>query len=224
MKGLSTLWRPPYRVVRKLATANINCVFARNAAEIRFTPWPVRFRFEELSVERLRLLADSPDNPFDDTQRQLLEQQTACGFAVFDGDAIAAYAWVAVGDVPAEFNEDGNPLTQLPLFLPPGCGYIFNVFVVPAYRGQRLYGAMMSQLAETMQGRGITRLIVTTEGSNFRALRSVRRMGFEELGRAMLFRVGRFCWARYPAQPLAGDLRLGRYVGDCTVERAKHSS
>lgn len=216
MASLSRLWHLPYRVVRKLATANICCFFGCDSGKIRFTPLPTGFRFEELTAERLCYLATRPNNPFDDSQKQLLEEKLAYGFAVIEQHSVAAFCWVATGDVPAEFNQGGSEMTQLPIFLPSRAAYIFNVFVVPQYRGRRLYGAMMSRLADSMQSRGISQLIITTEGSNVQALRSVHRMGFEELGRSMLFRVGNYCLIRYPPQPLTGDVRLGRYVGDCT--------
>ncbi len=204
----------PYRVVRRFAIANVSCFFAAELGDLQVTDLPDAMVFTELTAPMLEgLCVDYPDH-FRDEHRKLLACDRIRGFAVFYDQSLASCLWLAIEDVPGEINHDGHPATQMPLYLPDNVGYVFNVFVKPEYRGRRLYGAMITELANRLGEEGFTGLTLTTEGSNYRALSSVRRMGFRMVGRSMLFGIGGFTLAKYPEQPMLGGIQTGRYAGD----------
>jgi ribosomal protein S18 acetylase RimI-like enzyme len=204
----------PYRVIRKIGTADISHVFGVECSQLRNTALPAPFRFAQLNVEELRALIGQHPQLFDESQvRQLTIERINC-FAIFNGQIVAAFAWLATGNIPAEFNHNGDLLAGLPIEMPDDTGYIYNVFVMPEYRGQRLYGALVTGLAHFVLDRGITRLLLTTDTTNHSSLRAVRRMGFQDLGRAWLFRLGRLSIASYPPSPVFDSVRFGRYTGD----------
>lgn len=135
-------------------------------------------------------------------------------FAAFHSDCPAGFAGVGFGDIPGEMNHDGKPETGLPIQLADNAAYVFQVLVLPDHRGRRLYAAILSYMADRLQSDGIETLVLTTEGYNHRALKAVDRMGFQNVGRASLFRFGPVCRASYSTLPATSGFRLGRYVGD----------
>tara|TARA_A100001391_G_scaffold148373_1_gene105817 strand:- start:1085 stop:1738 length:654 start_codon:yes stop_codon:yes gene_type:complete len=207
----------PYRVLRRFSIANVCCFFAAEFSDLEATDLPDRMVFTELTPSILIALCKNYPEKFGFEHQELLKNEQTRGFAVFDGESLASSIWMAKGNIPGEINHDGNNATQLPLYLPNGMAYVFSVFVLPEYRGRRLYSSMISQLTKLLSSQGFTRLMLTTEGSNHRALRSVRRMGFQFLGRSMLFSIGGFTVAKYPPQPMSGGIQFGRYKGDQRV-------
>ncbi len=214
MRSLGRIVYLPHRVMRRFAIANVCCFFAAKLGDLHATNLPDGMVFNELSSPMLDNLCDDYPAYFGDEHRSLLESDQARGFAVFIGESLVSFLWMAAENVSGTNNHDGHPATQLPLYLPDGIGYIFNVLVMPKYRGRRLYGAMVSELSKQLSSDGFTGLMLTTEGSNHRALQSVRRMGFQFLGRSMLFGIGGFTVAKYPSQPMSGGIQFGRYAGD----------
>ncbi|WP_345327634.1 GNAT family N-acetyltransferase [Novipirellula rosea] len=214
MRFLTRIVYLPYRVVRRFAIANVCCFFAAEFSDLETTDLLDGLVFTELTPSILIALRKTYPEKFGSEHLDLLEKGQARGFAFFDGELLASSIWMAQGNIPGEINHDGNHATQLPLYLPNGMAYVFSVFVLPEYRGRRLYASMISQLTKLLSSQGFTRLMLTTEGSNHRALRSIRRMGFQFLGRSMLFGIGGFTIAKYPPQPMSGGIQFGRYVGD----------
>lgn len=211
---VSRMFFLPYRIMRRLAIANIRCFFVAEWGDLELTPLPSGLVFAELSRRRLERLREDFPQLLGPEYTGFLENGQARGFGVFDGDSFASFLWMASGNIPGEINRDAHPATRLPLTLPPGIGYVFNVFVLPEYRGQRLYSAMISQLSMVLRDESFTGLLLTTDGSNYSALQSVQRMGFKQLGRSLLFGVGRFSVASYPPQPMPDGIRCGHYAGD----------
>ncbi|TWU39462.1 GNAT family N-acetyltransferase [Novipirellula artificiosorum] len=204
----------PYRAMRRIATANICHFLAVELDKLEVTPLSEGLTFEEVTPSRLPSIIQENPELLDDNLIDLIQKSIAHCYVVLENKQVVAFSWLATGNVPAEFNHDENPNTQLPFKLPSHTAYIFNAYVSPPYRGKRLYGAMMSGISSRMSGSRILRLVMTTEASNHRALRSVRRMGFRTIGRSMLFGVGKFCVAYYPRHLSAWGIYLGRYEGD----------
>lgn len=214
MSLIARLGYLPYRVMRRFGLAGVCCIFTAEFGELRNIELPDGMAFIELSPAMMDDLCRVYPRHFSDKHRRFLESGYQRGFAIFDKESVAASLWLAIEHVPGEINHVGHPATKLPLLLPKEMGYIFNVFVMPPYRGRRLYGAMVSELSKQLSNEDLTGVVLTTEWSNYRALKSVRRMGFRMVGRSVLFKLGRFTLARYPEQPMPGGIRTGRYAGD----------
>lgn len=210
----------PYRVIRRIGTADISYVFGVELAQIRPTLLPIEFEFVELTVERLKELIDLHPQLFATSRPKDLEDGRAYCYAISFQGALAAFAWVAIGDIPAGFNHNGDLQAGLPITMPVNSGFVHNVFVMSQFRGRRLYGALMSGLKQSLFAHGVTRLVLTTDATNQSALVAVRRMGFQYLGCAWLFKCGRFSFASYPRSPVFDTVYLGRYTGD---RRSSHT-
>lgn len=214
MKLLDGMRFLPYRIVRRLGTADISRVFGIETNSLRSPAASEGFCFLEVTQADICKLVTTHPDFFDDTQAcQLADEGVYC-FAVFRGPDLAAFAWLATGDICGEFNHNGDLRAGLPVSLPSDTGFVYNVFVVPAYRGKRLYATVMSYLAKVMQPRGVTRLILTTDATNTSSINALHRMGFQQLGKAWLFRLGPFSMAGYPPSPIFGAVRFGTYTGD----------
>lgn len=215
MGWLTQLRFIPYRVIRRIGTADISCVFGVELVQLRPTLLPPNSEFSKLSESRIRALIVSHPELFNEDQlKEVVEGRTHC-FSMHTGNKLAAYAWVAIGDVPAELNHNGDLRAGLPIEMPDDTAFIHNVFVMPEFRGRRFFGAMMSGLEAPMRAQGVSRLLLTVDAMNESSLKAVRQMGFQYLGCAWLFRLHRFCRASYPPSPLFQSIRIGRYAGDC---------
>ena len=210
-----------YRVVRRFAIANV-CHFYQSPIDtMPRTPTPSEYEICSCSSRRLREHTSELDYVIPERDLEMLDAGAAKCFAAFQADSLAGFAWVAFGDIPGERNHDGKPETGLPIQLSDDAAFVFQVLVLPAYRGRRLYAAILSRMADDLQHEGIHSLVLTTEGSNQNALRAVNRMQFRKVGQASFFRVGPLSRATYPTLPKDAEFTIGRYVGDDT---AVHSS
>ncbi len=198
-------------------TCNIACFLEVKIDAIQVNALAAEYQFEWLTAARLMSLLENPENSISDAWMSLVEnEQSGCLVVLVDG-VVVGFAGVTTGTVPGELNHDGDLRTMLPIELPADTAYVFGVHVVPRHRGRQLYAAMVSLIAERMSECEVQRLLLTTEFGNFRALKSVQRMGFKEVGRTVLIRAGRLSWAKYPKGNLIGDIRLGRYAGDTSA-------
>ncbi len=207
--------------MRRFAIANI-CQFYQSPIEqMPRTPIPDGYSIEPCSSVRLRSHAHELEYQIPGRDYELLDAEHVRCFAAFQANSLAGFAWVAFGDIPGQMNHDGKPETGLPIQLSDDAAYVFQVLVLPAYRGRRLYAAIMSQMADELQTDGIRLLMLTTEGSNRNARRAIERMRFRKAGQASFFRIGPLRKARYPV--LSNDIgfTIGRYVGE---NIAVHSS
>lgn len=210
----------PYRVMRRFAIANVCQLYQSPIDKMPRTPVPDGFTIEACSSDQLRSHAHELEYQIPERDFSLLETGIAKCFAAFHSESLAGFAWVAFGDIPGDMNHDGKPETGLPIQLSDDAAFIFQVLVLPAYRGRRLYAAIMSQMADPLQTNGIQTLVLTTEGTNHRALKAVDRMGFQNVGQASLFRIGPLSKAKYPLLPNDIGFTIGRYVGDDTAAQS----
>ncbi|MGB7347546.1 MAG: GNAT family N-acetyltransferase [Pirellulaceae bacterium] len=204
----------PYRAMRRFAIANICQFYQSPIDQMPRTPIPDEYTIESCSSDRLRSHAHELEYQIPERDFEMLNTGHAKCFAAFHSDSLAGFAWVAFGDIPGDMNHDGKPETGLSIQLADNAAFVFQVLVLPAYRGHRLYAAIMSQMADHLRKDGIQMLVLTTEGSNQQALKAVDRMGFQNVGQASLFRLGPLCRATYPKLPHASGFKIGRYVGD----------
>ena len=108
------------------------------------------------------------------------------GYAAFDGDHIAAWAWATER---ARKREGYNPLYYDidPL---PGHVYIYDVFVRPEYRGRGLITALMGCLLEAERiAPGHEHAFMTLDTRNTAMRRVAARYGFDLVGAITLRRV-----------------------------------
>jgi len=206
-----------YRVVRRCAIANVCHFYQSLIDEMPRTPTPGEFEICSCSSKRLREHASDLDYAIPERDLEMLDAGAAKCFAAFQADSLAGFAWIAFGNIPGEMNHDGKPETGLPIQLSDDSAFVFQVLVLPAYRGRRLYAAILSRMADDLQQEGFRALVLTTEGSNQNAFRAVQRMQFRKVGQASFLRIGPLSRVHYPTLPKDIGFTIGRYVGDDTA-------
>ena len=125
-----------------------------------------------------------------------------CFAALVDGQ-IAAFGWVSrgsawVGELERAFR------------LAPGEVYIWDCVTLPAYRGQRLYTALLSCMLATLRTEGVRRAWIGASLDNQSSMRGIGKAGFRPVVWAIygrLFRLYAFWiggYRRVPPRDVAG--------------------
>ena len=125
-----------------------------------------------------------------------------------------AYAWIGLGDIPAEHNSNGHEWTGLPLALDESTAYVFAVYVDTRLRGKRLYQNLLCCIARSLESEGIERIVLTADLKNEPAIKAVQRIGFELIGDSKFFRGFGLRHASYRVDESFAPCELGKYVGD----------
>ena len=87
---------------------------------------------------------------------------------------LAAYGWVS-------FDEQEIGELGLRLRLMPGEAYIWDCATLPAYRGQRLYPALLGWMVRHLQSEGLRRLWIGADSDNVASQKGMARAGFQPI-------------------------------------------
>ena len=101
-------------------------------------------------------LAMGLDNP--DLVLQRFHVGSRC-YIVRAGNKIVAYGWIS-------FNEEDIGELGLRIRLNKGEAYIWDCSTLPAYRGQRLYPALLGYMLSELQSAGFQRVWIGTDADN----------------------------------------------------------
>lgn len=124
------------------------------------------------------------------------------------------YAWIGLGDIPAEHNSNGHEWTGLPLALDESTAYLFAAYVDTRLRGKRLYQNLLCCIARSLESEGIERIVLTVDLKNEPAIKAVQRIGFELIGETAFFRGFGLRHASYRVDESFAPCELRKYVGD----------
>jgi ribosomal protein S18 acetylase RimI-like enzyme len=94
-----------------------------------------------------------------------------CYGAWFDG-TLAAYGWVT-------FDEERIGELGLRVRLGSGEAYIWDCATLPAYRGQRLYPALLAHITRTLRAEGFRQVLIGAETDNLASQQGFRLAGFQ---------------------------------------------
>lgn len=114
--------------------------------------------FSRAGLEEAEELASTMgfDNPAPVLQRFHMGRH--CYIARADGK-IVAYGWIS-------FDEEGIGELGLRICLNKGEAYIWDCGTLPAYRGQRLYPALLGHMLGELQSAGLQRVWIGTDADN----------------------------------------------------------
>jgi hypothetical protein len=112
---------------------------------------------------------------------QALKKGDEC-YAIVDGDQLANYGWYSHQATTVE--------DDLPLHFDRAYVYMYKGFTDPRYRGQRLHGINMTRALKAYLDRGYAGLISYVESNNFASLKSCYRMGYVDVGKVYVARLG----------------------------------
>ena len=101
------------------------------------------------------------------------EQGKRC-YAGFYGDEIVTYGWVT-------FDEETIGELGLTARMRKGESYIWDCGTPPAYRGKRLYPALLAHVLTTLAAEGIYRAWLGTDADNIPSQKGVVLVGFQPI-------------------------------------------
>jgi ribosomal protein S18 acetylase RimI-like enzyme len=128
-------------------------------------------QFARVDAEAAPLLARAMglDDPAPVLQR--FARQCRCYGAWVDG-ALAAYGWVT-------FDEERIGELGVRFRLAPGEVYIWDCATLPAYRGQRLYPALLGYIVKELQTEGLQLAWIGADTDNLASQKGFRLAGFQ---------------------------------------------
>jgi len=124
---------------------------------------------------------------------------------------LAAYGWIS-------FHEETIGELNLRMHLLPGEAYIWDCATLPAYRGQRLYSALLVFMWDELRAEHVTRVWIGADLENEPSQRGIERAGFKRVADLAEARAAgkRMVWAvPYPGAPesLVAEARRA-FLGD----------
>jgi hypothetical protein len=131
------------------------------------------------------------------------ELQSAAGrgdeiYAVFEDDRLANIACYAAGRTPLMHDLEVH-------FAAPSL-YTYRNFTQPFFRGRRLHAAGLLGAASELFARGVPQILALCEWTNYPAMISLRRMGWQRSGVVWLIGIGRLEHLGQKVRP--GGVRL----------------
>jgi ribosomal protein S18 acetylase RimI-like enzyme len=184
-------------------------------------PARVEVEFQEAGARDIDDLAAAMNLPSPDPLRQRLQSGRRC-FVLKAGNQVASYGWVTCGlECVGELERN--------FYLPDNEVYIWDCGTAPAWRRQRLFSALLSQIVYRLQAEGVPRFWIGASQQNEPSIRAFANAGFKQVIDVTYRRFSRLTllWlyqAPSPRQPLISaayrlllnphERRLGRlFIG-----------
>lgn len=170
------------------------------AIEVGERPPPLRqarvaAEFVEIRGDRMGALAAAIDLPSTEPIERRLQGGRRC-FGLEVAGQIAAYGWVTrgpehVGELEREFRLHDDE------------SYIWDCATLPAWRGQRCYTALLSQLIRQMSREGVRRIWIGASRQNRASIMGFVNAGFDLVVDLTYFRIYRLTamWIYPPIAP-----------------------
>jgi len=95
---------------------------------------------------------------------------------------LATYGWVT-------FDEEDIGELSLSIRLKAGEAYIWNCATLPAYRGQRLYPALLTHIVVVLHHEGVHRIWICTDADNLPSQSGIIHAGFQPIGDVVVSRI-----------------------------------
>jgi hypothetical protein len=95
---------------------------------------------------------------------------------------VVAYGW---------YSNQPTDIDGLELHFSPDYMYMYSGYTHPRVRGLRLHAIGMNRALAAYLERGHKGLISYVESHNYRSLQSVYRMGYEDIGRVVILKLGK---------------------------------
>ena len=155
-------------------------------------------------VERQVAEIQAMNLPNLDLIQQRLQSKRRC-FRLRVAGQLAAYGWVTrgaecVGELERQFHLHSDE------------AYIWDCGTVPAWRGQRCYSALLSQLIRELYREGVRRIWIGASLHNYASTRGIANAGFNPVVNLTYCRVYRLTLIRiYPAAETRDSLVAAAY-------------
>jgi GNAT superfamily N-acetyltransferase len=149
----------------RIATLNLYERCLDDPVPLAFAPLP-----PGLEVEVHEPAGDAPA-PWHPEARARLAAGEACAL-VRSGDAVVAYCWSTTSPAPVE---------EIRRHVVPAGDevYLYDAYTAPAWRGRRLFPAMLTVLLASARARGRRRALIFALAANRASTRAIEHAGFQ---------------------------------------------
>ncbi|HEY6406861.1 MAG TPA: GNAT family N-acetyltransferase, partial [Ktedonobacteraceae bacterium] len=130
--------------------------------------------FMRVGPEVARELAQAMDLDDEAAVLQRFDDGRHCYVGRIEG-RLATYGWVT-------FDEEDIGELSLSFRLKAGEAYIWNCATLPAYRGQRLYPALLTHIVGELHHQGLHRIWIGTDSDNLPSQSGIVLAGFQPIG------------------------------------------
>ena len=119
--------------------------------------------------------------------QQALEKGDEC-YGILDGDTLASYGWYS--DMPTIVSDISDAMR---VRFSNDYIYMYKGYTHNRYRGQRLHAIGMTSALKEYLSRGFKGIVSYVELTNFSSLKSVYRMGYQDIGKIYVLKIfGKF--------------------------------
>ena len=129
--------------------------------------------FQRIGAEEAFSLAQAMGRDDATEVLQRLATGRRCYVALL-GDILAAYGWVS-------FDEEEVGELQLRIRLAEGEAYIWDCATLPAYRGLRLYPALLAYIVSELRTEGLSRIWIGADSDNLASQTGMVLAGFQPI-------------------------------------------
>ncbi len=149
--------------------------------------------FMRVGPEVAQELAQAMDLDDEAEVLQRFEDGRHCYIGRIEG-RLVTYGWVT-------FDEEHIGELSLSIRLKAGEAYIWNCATLPAYRGQRLYPALLTHIVGELHHQGLRRIWIGTDGDNLPSQSGIVLAGFQPIGDVVISSVLTMRRARLLGRP-----------------------
>ena len=148
-----------------------------------------RYSYMFLTPDMLFKFAKNQDYDLpEEFLQQALKKGDEC-YAILDGDTLASYGWYS--------NKPTNISDAIRFHFDNRYIYMYKGYTHKNYRGQRLHAIGMTLALKEYLSRGLKGIVSYVESTNFSSLKSVYRMGYQDVGKIYILKIfGKYLFHR----------------------------
>ena len=177
----TTLYDAAFRAINYLTYFTVLKCMTISAVDPHYLKRNNRYSYMFLDPNMLFQFAKNLDY---DLPEEFLQQELKKGdecYAILDGDTLASYGWYS--------NKPTNVSDALRLHFSNAYIYMYKGYTHNNYRGQRLHAIGMTLALKEYLSRGLKGIVSYVESTNFSSLKSVYRMGYQDVGKIYILKI-----------------------------------
>jgi hypothetical protein len=177
----TTLYHAAFRAINYLTYFTVLKCMTVTAVDSHYLKSNNRYSYMFLTPDMLFKFAKNQDYDLpEEFLQQALKKGDEC-YAILDGDTLASYGWYS--DKPTNISD------ALRFHFSNAYIYMYKGYTHNNYRGQRLHAIGMTLALKEYLSRGLKGIVSYVESTNFSSLKSVYRMGYQDVGKIYILKI-----------------------------------
>jgi len=177
----TTLYDAAFRAINYLTYFTVLKCMTISAVDPHYLKRNNRYSYMFLDPNMLFQFAKNQDYDLpEEFLQQALKKGDEC-YAILDGDTLASYGWYS--DKPTNISD------AIRFHFDNRYIYMYKGYTHKNYRGQRLHAIGMTLALKEYLSRGLKGIVSYVESTNFSSLKSVYRMGYQDVGKIYILKI-----------------------------------